>query len=141
MDLDITILFQLGLFLTVLIILNVVLFKPFLKVLDERHHRIDGAQDRALKLNLKADTDKEVYQARMHDAHLSAQQKRESLHAEGQQEKRRILADTRATVLEELSGARREVGEAEEKALIELEKESALLVHSFVTKVMGREVR
>jgi F-type H+-transporting ATPase subunit b len=54
-DLNLTLIIQLAVVLTLMVVLTRILFKPFLQVLEERRNRIEGAEKRARDLQQEAD--------------------------------------------------------------------------------------
>ncbi len=140
MDLDVTLLFQLGLFLVCLVVLNGLIFKPFLRVIEEREERIEGAREDVERLTKLGDADMEQYQARMREARRKAQQEREALKSDGRDEERRLLAETRAQIAEGLGEKRNQISAAELEARRSLSADTEALTRQLVSKVLGREV-
>ena len=140
MDLDVTWLFQLGLFLICLVGLNGMILKPFLRVLQEREEKIEGARAAVVELTKLGDTDMEQYQARMRRARREAEQELEGFKTKARDEERRLLAETRAEIAQALNQARGEVAEAELEARQNLSKDTDSLARHLVSKVLGREV-
>ncbi len=141
MDLDITLFLQLGLFLLTLVVLNSLLFKPFLRVLDARYEKLHGAQHEVERLSKNAATDLEVYNARLREARELAQKEREALVAAGREEERRLLAEVRNDIAKQLNAAREQVSRAELEAKQALTADTDALARRMVEKVLGREVR
>lgn len=54
-DLNLTLIIQLAVVLTLMVVLTRILFKPFLQILEERRNRIEGAEKRARDLQQEAD--------------------------------------------------------------------------------------
>ncbi|MEZ4270203.1 MAG: ATP synthase F0 subunit B [Myxococcota bacterium] len=72
MDIDVTYIFQFGLFLVVLVSLNGMILKPLLRVIEERERQIDGAQQEVERLRREGDANMETYQTRMRGARVEA---------------------------------------------------------------------
>ncbi len=141
MDIDFTLLFQLGLFLIVLVVLNRVLFQPLLKVFEARHQKMHGLRDEVERLKHEAAADLDVYQGRMRAARDAGQRERDSLVSTGRDEERRLLAEMRAEIARALNDARDQVSAAELAAKKNLDAETSELAKRLVQKVLGREVR
>ena len=112
MQINMTLLVILGIFLVLIFILNGMIFKPLVAKLDERKHRIQEgaeAQENALRT---VDESQACYQAALIDARRKAQAKRQEMLKETQQ-----LRD------EQVSTARQEASSMTEKVTAELEKQ------------------
>jgi F-type H+-transporting ATPase subunit b len=140
MDIDVTLLLQLGLFLVILTVLNGVLFKPFLGVLDARHQKLHGLRDEADKLERDAVKDIEVYEARLREARDLALREREALVLAGREEERRMLGDVRADIARQMNDVRKELSVQEASIKKVLSSETDQLAKRLVEKVLGREV-
>lgn len=140
MDLDFTLVLQLGIFLVVLVALKQLLFQPFLKVLEARDQKLAGAKRDIERMGKEAQADLEVYQTRMREARDLAFKEREALVAAGRDEERRLLAEVRNDIAKALNDARKEVAAAELAAKESLTQETEALARRLVQKVLGREV-
>ena len=140
MDIDITIVLQMGIFLTLLVTLNVILLKPFQRVIEERDAKIEGAQDEAERLRHVGDEAMDKYQLQMREARAKAQDARQKEREAGRDDERKILNDVRNDIANELNKARVEVGEAESVARSALDDKSAALAEDIVAKILGRKV-
>ena len=140
MDLDVTLIFQLTLFVALLVLLNGILFKPFLKVIEDRHNKIHGAKEEADRLARLAGLDRETYEARLRDAKRQAQGEREALRQSGREEERRLLAEVRAEIARGLNETREQVSAAERAAKQSLATQTDALARQLVEKVLGHGV-
>lgn len=140
MDIDVTYLIQLGIFLFALVTLNSLILQPFLRVIEKREEMIEGAKRDVEILRKQGDADMEKYQARMRDAGRDAHRAREDLRDEGRDEERKLLAEVRAQIADKLNAARQEVGDAESKARAELSTETDEMVREIVGKILDQEV-
>lgn len=139
MDIDVTYLIQLGIFLFALVTLNGLILKPFLRVIEKREEMIEGAKREVEILLRHGDADMEKYQARMRDARRDAHGAREDLRSEGRDEERKLLAEVRAEIADKLSAARQEVGAAESEARAELSTETDEMAQEIVRKILARD--
>ncbi len=140
MDIDLTYLFQLGLFLICLVTINGLLLRPFLRVIMERDEKIEGAQEDSERLQKLGDADMEKYQARMRDAKVKAQAEREKHRNEGREAERKLLAEVRAEIAHKIDEARTEIGAAEIEAQKDLSVDTEKMARQLVEKVLGRKV-
>jgi F-type H+-transporting ATPase subunit b len=140
MDINVTILFQLALFLFVLVTVTNILLKPFMGILDERYRKIHGRKAEVDRLERLASENEAAYVARVREARNVARQERESLRATGNEEKRKLLADVRGEIARELSQTREQVAQSEVEARAQLTQENRALAGQLVAKLAGREV-
>src|SRR5437899_2192436 len=94
-DLDWTVLIQLGLFLLMLAALWRLLFKPYLALRDARDAGIGGARKQASEMVHRADELAETYEQKMHHAKLRGAEERARLRSEGAAEERQLLGAAR----------------------------------------------
>jgi F-type H+-transporting ATPase subunit b len=137
MDLDITLLIQMVLFVGVLATLNGILFQPFLRLLEEREHRIQGLAQEAERLRAEGDRDHAEYREKLQTARDEAHQRREELLKEGREKERQILSEARTEVAEKLQKARLELGQWQRDAGDTLASERSSLAALIVDKVLG----
>ncbi len=140
MDIDLTILFQLALFLGLLVSLTEIIIRPMMKVIDARYERLEGGKAEVERLERLADENRSAYQARIHEARDVARREREGKRAKGNQESREILADVRAEIALKLNATRDDIRVAEAEAQAALAADTDTLARSLVTKIIGREV-
>jgi F-type H+-transporting ATPase subunit b len=119
-DLDGTFFFQLGIFLVLLIVLNQLVFRPVLAVLDAREHATDGAKDEARDLEARAREKLAAFEAEMTKAKVELAADRDRLRKDGaalerelvtkaRDEADRVLADAATTIERESTIVRGEI--------------------------------
>ena len=125
-------------FPALLLPLNALLFKPLLRVLDEREAQIEGTRQRAETLERQASETLERYQASVRDTRDTAErERRESLdrvRAEAQGETAAARADAEARI----ESARREVEVALDSARSGLRGQAEELARQAASQVLGR---
>ena len=140
MDIDLTFLLQLGIFIIVLLGLNPLLFKPFQKVIEDRDLKIAGANAEADRLNLLAEGDLEKYSGQIDRARKEAYREREALRGAGREEERRIVTEARAEVSQTLAEAREQINSAASDAGDQLASETDALAELVAEKILGRKL-
>ena len=91
MDFDRTMLVQMALFVLLIAVLSPLLFKPVLRLFEERERRTEGARSDARQMQDKAENLLVRYQAKLEDVKRVATQERERLRTETLQLESRIL--------------------------------------------------
>ena len=105
-DVDGTLYVQFALFLIMLLILSRVLFKPYLKLRDDRHKGIEGAREEAHGMEGKARQIVADYDAKLTAAKQRGAEERQRLRTEGAIHERQVLGAARDEAQKALDGAR-----------------------------------
>jgi F-type H+-transporting ATPase subunit b len=140
LDVDGSVFIMLGIFLVLLLILWQFLWKPYLRVRDERVARTDGARATAAELEREAGARLGRIEAALAEARrqgnaemaklrLEAQAKEQQVIAESQQAARKMMAEARAKL---------DASVAAEKA--NLKTETDLLGRQIAEKALGRRL-
>lgn len=139
-SLDISILYQIVIFLVLWLMLSKVLFRPYLDLLEERERKTSGTRHDTSQLEhegarLRAEYEEKITQARR--AGIAA---KDTIIREGQQERERLLQQAREETARSLAIVRRDV-----QSQLERERELAALevagvAQDMVSKVLGRRV-
>lgn len=140
MDLDVTLLFQFTLLVALMVLLNGLLFKPLLRVIEDRHRQIHGTRHEIDQMERLSAADREAYEVRLREAKQKAAHEREALRSAGREEARRLLAETRARISKDINASREEVGAAERATQGTLAQDIDGLARQLVEKLLGREV-
>jgi F0F1-type ATP synthase membrane subunit b/b' len=140
MDIDVTLLFQLGLLIVLMGILNRTLFAPLLKVIESRHQQIHGAQAEVERLERLSDADREAYEGRIREVRKQAHGEREKLRQEGREAARKLLEEARQRMSQELNRSRDAIHADERAARTSLDREVDGMAQGLVEKLLGRKV-
>ena len=139
--LDISILYQIVLFLILWLILSRILFKPYLKLLAERERKTAGAQHDSSDLEGEGQRLKTQYEEKIAQAQAAGYAAKEQIIQEGRQQREKILSQAREEAGRALEQARKEVAEtlARERQLAAAE--ATPIASAMVAKVLGRPVQ
>jgi F-type H+-transporting ATPase subunit b len=140
LDIDGTVFVMLGIFLVLLLVLWQFLWKPYLRVRDERVARVEGAREKAAQLEADAATRlarietalaeaRRTGYAEMTKLRLDAQAREQKVIAEAQEAARKMLVDARAKLDDAL---------ATEKA--NLQEHTYQLGRQIAEKALGRRL-
>lgn len=140
-DVDLTFVVQLVLFVVLTIILKPVLFDPMLKLFEERERRIDGAKLLARKTDERSAAALTKYETEMNKARTSANVDRDRIRSEGLKKEQEILASVRAATTKTIDDGKRAVQAEGERARAALKAEAPALARDLATRVLGREVQ
>lgn len=139
-DVDLTVLGTIGLFIVLFIVLKPLLFEPMLKLFEERERRTLGAKREAREMDKKSAGAQSKYEAEMQKARAAANAERDKLRAEGQKMENEILAKVRATTSQTLEEGRKRAAAELANARAQLETDAAALAKELAARVLGREV-
>jgi F-type H+-transporting ATPase subunit b len=112
-DLDITSVVSALIFLVLLLVLNQVVFQPYLRIVEKRDGLTSGAQGSAGEQEREAEALESAFRSAMAQARAESARIRDGLKAEGKTESERCIAEARA----EVSQRRAEAREALERDL------------------------
>ncbi len=127
-------------FVILLFILNQLLYKPLLKVINERRQTIEGSQTKAKELEADIEAKMQRYQQQLDDAKALAAAERNKLKQAAAKEESAILSAAQAKAATELQNIKGQIAAEAEKAGATLKAEADVLAGRIATKVLGREL-
>jgi len=139
-SLDISILYQVILFIFLLLVLNKILFKPYLVLLDERERRTSGAQHDSVDLEREGAQLRAQYEEKIAQGHSTAGAERERILQVARAEREKILGQARQEAEQHLAGARQEIAAALQVERRLAVAEAATIAAEIASKVLGRKV-
>jgi F-type H+-transporting ATPase subunit b len=139
-SLDISILHQIILFIVLGLILNKILFQPYLRLLEERERRTIGAEHDSADLEHEGARLRAQYEEKIAQAQSAAYAAKDAILQEARQQREKILGQARAEAASKLEQARREIALALEKEKALAAAETTTVAGEMVSKVLGRKV-
>ena len=138
--LDWTLFLQFANFMILLVVLNVLLFKPLRAVLAARKTTIDGdlAQARATEAQIQAQVAE--YEAKLQDARQRGGQERTALRQAAVAEEARLLGVANEAASRRLQELKGQVADEAATARQALRSETEVLARQIAGKVLGRSV-
>jgi len=138
--LDWTLLLQFANFMILLVVLNVLLFKPLRAVLAARKATIDGdlAQARATEAQIQAQVAE--YEAKLQEARQRGGQERTALRQAAVAEEARLLGAANEAASRRLQELKGQVADEAATARQALRSETEVLARQIAGKVLGRSV-
>ena len=136
-DLDMSMLFMLGLFLLLFIILNYTFMQPMLKVFDQRHALTDGAREAAATAVKRAEEKMTTYETRLQDTRRDAVAKHKELRLEGLAREREMLDGVRKETDTEVARGMADLETTRKQAEVTLEGVSRDLGERIVKRILG----
>ncbi len=137
---DWTLLIQAVNFFVLLGILQKLVFKPFLKVMEERRGEVEGSLGRVRELEEQNEAQQAAYEARLDAARSVAQEQREAFRREAAEQEAQLLAASHDEAAARLSAVRQRVGAEHAEAGALLRQEARTLGEDIARKLAGRSL-
>jgi F-type H+-transporting ATPase subunit b len=139
-SLDISILYQVILFVFLWLVLNRIFFQPYLKLLSEREQKTTGAQHDSSDLEHQASALRAQYEEKIAEARSAAASERERILQTAREEREKILGQARQEAEHHLARVRQEIAVALESERRLAAAEAAAIAAEIASKVLGRKV-
>ena len=139
-DVDGTLIIQFGLFLLMAFVVTNWLFKPYLRMREEREQGIDGARKEADEMTATADARLAEYQSKLSEARSRAYDEQRKLRIEATEYQAEVTAKARKESGAALEASRTKVRTEVDSARAELMPESEALAGRIAAKLLGRKV-
>lgn len=139
-SLDLSVIYQIVLFLVLWFVLDKVLFRPFLKLLEEREGKTAGALHDTADLEREGARLKAQYEERITQTQAAGGAAKEAILQEARQRREQVLSQARQEATATLDHARREVARqvAGERQLAAAE--AATVARQMASKILGRNL-
>ena len=139
-SLDISILYQIILFVVLWLILDKILFQPYLRLLEERERKTTGAQHDSADLEQEGARLRAQYQEKIAQAQTAGYAAKDAILRDARQQREKILAAARQEAKQTLERVRGEIASAMEREKRLAAAEAATVAGEMVSKVLGRRV-
>jgi len=138
--LDISIVWQILLFLALWLIVSKVLFRPYMALLDEREQKTTGADDNSYNLEHEAERLRVQYEEAIANAAAAGNATKDAIVQQARQQREALLSSARHEAAGILERVRLQVRSqlAQERDLAIREAEA--VAHDMVGKILGRRV-
>lgn len=138
--LDLSIVWQILLFLVLWLVISKVLFRPYMTLLEEREQKTVGADDDAYSLEHQAEQLRAQYQDAIANATAAGQTTKEAIVQDARQQREALLSDAREEAARILEQVRLEIQSqlARERELAF--READAVAHEMASKILGRKV-
>lgn len=139
-DVDGTLFLFMGIFLSLYLVLRYALFRPVLRVLDERERRIEGSKAEAKEMQQRAEEAYAQYEAFVREARQKGGELKTALRQEGQRIERALLDEVRRESEAQLSAGKAELRAEMERAAATLGREAEAMAQDVAARLLGRPV-
>ena len=135
---DITALWVIVFLLLTTFLLNTLIFKPVLKVIEARVKAVSDARDLAQSAADRATVAGNEYTQKLNSARSEVYRQMDDKRRQAMDKRAALLADTRATVERELANATSQVKQQAADARATLDREADTLAGAIVSRILGR---
>ncbi len=139
-DIDLTIVLQLAIFIAMSLLATQWLFKPYLKMRDDRIKGIEGGREDAERLSAEADARLADYEKQLAAARERARTEQQKIRAEAAAHHNELVEKTRAEATHTMEAARAKLTGETESARAELMPKAEVIARQMVSKLLDREV-
>jgi len=139
-DIDVTLFIQLANFLVLIVILSRILYRPLLRVLEERRQRTEGTRAQVDQVDEQRDELLASYEADIAVAHSAARATVQERAGQAEAEVEHLLAEVRGQVDKEATEAAEALQRRRDELTAELAPDTDALAHQIAAKVLGRPV-
>lgn len=140
LDINHTFFIQLISFLVFIALINWVLVKPALKILNDRRIKVEGAEEDAAQLIANSDDIIAEYDTILSEAKAEATKERDRLKNEGFEKENGILKAVREESKKFTDQLKVEIGKESEEALNKMKQNSDILSKEIAEKILGRKL-
>ncbi|MDD5451445.1 MAG: ATP synthase F0 subunit B [Desulfovibrionales bacterium] len=140
LDIDITLLIQLANFLALMVILNLILYRPLRKIITERKEKVSGLEREIEGLIKNASQRLEDFKVKMSGAHERGNKEKENLKNEGLGEEKQIISKTRSEAEASKSQMLSQIDQDANKAKEELKGQVSGFASDIAAKILGRSI-
>jgi len=135
---DLSTLWVVVLLLMTTVLLNSLIFKPILQVIDQRSRAVRDARELAESASQKASAASAEYTEKLQRARSEVYRQMDDMRRGALEKRAALLAETRGTVEQELATATARVRQESETARAALDRDAGNLAGAIVSRVLGR---
>ena len=135
-DIDGSLAIQMIMFLLLFLVLRPLILDPYLKAVEARRDGLQGSREEADEMESRADRSLADYEKKMRDARREAQEVREGMKTQGQDEFEDLIAEARQEIADRLASERGVIQTETQEGLKQLATRSDSLAKSIVARVL-----
>jgi F-type H+-transporting ATPase subunit b len=139
-EVNFTVLIQAFNFFLLLVILNKVLYKPILKILEEREQRIEGQQQQAKKIIEDGQVLEGDYNKKLYNAKIDAMNTKNAARSAASEQANGIIDASRKKAEEIINQMQQQMALELAQAKKELEPELSVMSATIAQQILGRKV-
>lgn|GEM_PF-2692973 len=137
---NITVLYQWVIFMIALLTLHFGVFKPVLRILNERKAKTTGAKENAIRLQHRSDEILDQCEKKIEQARTAGMRKREERLQSAEKIKEELLKNTRDEIDERLEKVHHQIEVETKEATLQLNQYAQQMGHEIASKLLEREI-
>ncbi len=141
LNIDGTVILQIANFLVLLVVMNIILYKPIRGILAKRNEEMASRQKMIDDYQGRVQDNEEAIESGMVSARKEGHQEKESLKVLGQEEEKGVLQEAGSAVERKLTAAKQEIETKITAARESLESEISGFSNELAEKILGRSVQ
>ena len=139
-DLNYTLLIQIINFLVLIFVLNLLLYKPILKIMGRRQETISASEEEVKNLNETIEARMAEYEAKIRDAKVNAMGQRNEILQQGTAVGKEMMDGAKKEIAGMMDDFQQKLNAEMEKAKSILHNQSKLISKEIAEKVLGRSI-
>ena len=138
---DLTFFVQMAIFLVLVFVLNALLYKPILNIIDRRKKQLEELENEIKLFNESVNTKAAEYEEKLKQAKTKAAELKKEIIQEGNEQAKKIVDVVRAEIPVMTQEFQQKIGKEIQTARQILDKQSQNLSLDIAQKVLGRSVK
>jgi len=140
-SIDQTLLIQAVNFLVLIFVLNMILYKPILGIIDRRNQRIVESDEKVKELNKSVEQKMAEYEEKLRQAKLEAVEQKNKIEQEGSGEGESLIEGAKSEISQMVEGFHVKIGKEIDEVRGILKGQSQKISGEIAEKVLGRSVQ
>jgi F-type H+-transporting ATPase subunit b len=140
LSIDHTILIQIANFLLLLLLLNIVVYRPIRGILNKRKEIMSSTEELAKNWGQKADKNSIEFEGRLTETRNEGLTEKGNLRSQGEEKKNEMLMEANASVEKKMEKAKSDMQERIVQVRQSLQKELETFSREVAEKILGREI-
>jgi F-type H+-transporting ATPase subunit b len=140
-EVNYTVWIQMVNFIVLIFVLNILLYKPILKIIDKRNRQLEESDEEVKGLQETVDQRMAEYEEKVRQAKLAALDQKKIVQQEGSEEGGKIIEEAKNNISRIIEEAHVEIGKEMDEARGILENQSRKTSIEIAEKVLGRGIQ
>ncbi len=140
-ELNYTVWIQMANFLVLILVLNFLLYRPVLKIIEKRNQKIEESKGKVRSLDETIERKMNEYEEKIRQARAEAASQRDAIKEEGAEQGKVIIGQVREEISTKLEGFKAQLQKETDEARVSLREQTRMIASEISEKVLGRSVQ
>jgi F-type H+-transporting ATPase subunit b len=140
-ELNYTVWIQMANFLALILVLNFLLYRPVLKIIEKRNKKIEESREEVRSLDETIERKMVQYEEKIRQARTEAALQRDAVKAEGTEQSKEMIGTVRDEISKKLEGFKAQLQKETDAARDVLREQTKAIAAEVSEKVLGRGVQ